>query len=70
LPLAFPSLNLRTEASRLLRRRAGPVEQAMEALGATPAPLGLGGRGGRRLAALVGALESLCDARPRDAVCP
>jgi hypothetical protein len=31
----------------------------MESLGATPAPLALSGRGGRRLAALVGALTSL-----------
>ena len=59
LPLVFPSLNLRTEASRLLRRRVGTVEKALASLGATPAPLGLPGRGGRRLAALVGALESL-----------
>jgi hypothetical protein len=59
LPLAFPSLDLRVEVSRLLRRRIGTVEESMAALVAAPAPLALPGRGGRRLAALVGALESL-----------
>jgi DTW domain-containing protein YfiP len=59
LPLAVPSMNLRDEVSRLLRRRFGTVEASMASLGATPAPLDLAGRGGRRLAALVGALESL-----------
>ncbi len=59
LPLAVPSMNLRDEATRLLRRRFGTVEASMAALGATPAPLALSGRGGRRLRALVGALESL-----------
>jgi DTW domain-containing protein YfiP len=59
LPLAAPSINLRDEVSRLLRRRFGNVEASMDFLGATPVPLALDGRGGRRLAALVGALESL-----------
>jgi DTW domain-containing protein YfiP len=59
LPLSVPSMNLRDEVSRLLRRRFGTVEASMESLGATPVPLALPGRGGRRLAALVGALESL-----------
>jgi DTW domain-containing protein YfiP len=59
LPLAVPSMNLRDEATRLLRRRFGTVEASMAALGATPTPLALAGRGGRRLGALVGALESL-----------
>jgi DTW domain-containing protein YfiP len=59
LPLSVPSMNLRDEVTRLLRRRFGTVEASMEPLGATPAPLTLPGRGGRRLAALVGALESL-----------
>ena len=59
LPLAVPSMNLRDEVSRLLGLRFGTVEQSMATLGATPAPLALPGRGGRRLAALVGALESL-----------
>jgi DTW domain-containing protein YfiP len=59
LPLAVPSMNLRDEVSRLLRRRFGPVEASMAALGAKPTPLALPGRAGRRLAALVGALESL-----------
>jgi hypothetical protein len=59
LPLAVPSMNLRDEVSRLLGRRFGTVEASMAPLGATAAPLALPGRGGRRLAALVGALESL-----------
>ena len=59
LPLSVPSVNLRDEVSRLLRRRFGTVEASMAFLGAKPTPLALPGRGGRRLAALVGALESL-----------
>ena len=59
LSLVFPSVDLRAEASRLLRRRFGAIENSMASLGATPAPLALPGRGGRRLAALVGALDSL-----------
>lgn len=59
LPLSVPSMNLRDEVSRLLRRRFGTVEASLDSLGATPTPLALPGRGGRRLAALVGALESL-----------
>lgn len=59
LPLSVPSMNLRDEVSRLLSRRFGTVEASMASLGATPAPLALPGRGGRRLAALVGVLESL-----------
>jgi DTW domain-containing protein YfiP len=59
LPLSVPSVNLRDEVSRLLRRRFGTVEASMESLGAAPSPLALAGRGGRRLSALVGALESL-----------
>ena len=59
LPLAGPSINLRDEVTRLLRRRFGTIEASMASLGAAPAALALAGRGGRRLAALVGALESL-----------
>jgi len=59
LPLAVPSMNLRDEVSRLLGRRFGTVEASMASLGAKPMPLSLPGRGGRRLAALVGALVSL-----------
>jgi len=59
LSLSVPSMNLRDEVSRLLRRRFGTVEASMDPLGAKPTPLALPGRGGRRLAALVGALESL-----------
>lgn len=58
LPLDFPSVDLRAEATRVLRRRFGTIEASMEALGATAAPLALPGRGGRRLAALVGALDA------------
>jgi DTW domain-containing protein YfiP len=59
LSLSVRSMNLRDEVSRLLRRRFGTVEASMDSLGAKPTPLALPGRGGRRLAALVGALESL-----------
>jgi hypothetical protein len=65
LPLSFPAVNLRTEASRLLCRRFGALEKSMTALGATPTPLPLSGRGGRRLGALVGVLESLRSPQPR-----
>ena len=61
LPLAFSSVDVRAEASRVLGRRFGTIETALDALGATPTPLPLAGRGGRRLAALVGALASLRD---------
>jgi DTW domain-containing protein YfiP len=59
LHLPFPSLDLRVEASRFMRRRFGGIESSMAALDAARAPIALPGRGGRRLAALVGALESL-----------
>ena len=59
LPLSVPSMNLRIEASRVLRRRFGTVEASLSSLGAKPTPLALSGRGGRRLSALVGALECL-----------
>lgn len=59
LPLSGPSMNLRHEVSRLLRRRVPSVEASLAALGATATPLALSGRGGRRLSALVGALRSL-----------
>jgi DTW domain-containing protein len=62
LPLAVPSMNLRDEVSRLLGVRFGNVEASLGPLGATPALLALPGRGGRRLAALVGALDSLAPA--------
>ncbi len=67
LPLTVPSVNLRDEVSRLLRRRFGTVEASMELLGARPKPLAVSGRGGRRLSALAGALESLLDSAPREA---
>lgn len=59
LPLKFHSVDLRVEASRMMRRRLGTIEASMATLGATPAQLPLDGRGGRRLASLVGALDSL-----------
>jgi len=58
LPLQFPAVDLRVEASRLMQRRFGGIEKSMAALDATSAPIAVPGRGGRRLAALVGALES------------
>jgi hypothetical protein len=60
LPLPFPSIDLRVEVSNLLRRRIGTLESCTAALDAPPFPIGLDGRGGRRLAALVGVLESIC----------
>jgi DTW domain-containing protein len=59
LPLPPAALDARAEASRVLQRRLGTLEDCTAALGATPMPLGLAGRGGRRLAALVSALQSL-----------
>ena len=59
LALSFPSMDLRVEATRLLQRRFGTIENALGPLDATPSPLALLGRGGRRLSALVGVLESL-----------
>ncbi len=64
LPLGLKSVNLRTEASRLLRRRVACVEKTLGAFDATPASLALPGRGGRRLCALVGVLESMRCSRP------
>jgi DTW domain-containing protein len=56
-----PALDLRAEVSQALRRRVGTLEEATTALGATPAALGITGRGGRRLAAMTGILKSLRD---------
>lgn len=64
LPLPLPTVDLREEASKILRRRLGTLDKCIAALGATPSRLGLAGRGGRRLDALVGALESLRVAAP------
>ena len=64
LELALPTVDLREEASRILRRRLGTLDRCAAALDATPARLGLAGRGGRRLDALVGALEKLRVAVP------
>jgi DTW domain-containing protein YfiP len=58
--LALPPLfDLRLAASRALRQRLGTVEECAAALGASAATLGLAGRGGGRLEALVGALRAL-----------
>jgi DTW domain-containing protein YfiP len=59
LSLGFPSMDLRVEATRLLQRRFGTIENSMGPLDATSAALALSGRGGRRLSALVGVLESM-----------
>jgi len=59
LPLALPTVDLREEAAKVLRRRVGTLDTCTAALGATPPRLGLAGRGGRRLDALVGALQFL-----------
>jgi DTW domain-containing protein YfiP len=66
LPLPRPTIDLREEAARALRRRLGNLDTCGTALGAAPTPLGLAGRGGRRLDALVGALEFLRDATPAE----
>jgi hypothetical protein len=54
-----PTIDLRAEASQALRRRLGTVDDCLTALGASPAGLGLDGRGGRRLAGLVAAVTAL-----------
>jgi DTW domain-containing protein len=59
LPLALSAVDLREEASRILGRRLGTLDRCTAAVGGTPSSLGLRGRGGRRLDALVGALEVL-----------
>jgi DTW domain-containing protein len=59
LPLAADTIDLRIEVTSMLRRRVGTIEDCLASLGAEPAPLGLPGRGGRRLAGLVGVLENL-----------
>ena len=59
LPLANDAIDLRVEVTRMLRRRVGTIDDCLTALAAEPAALGLPGRAGRRLAALVGALANL-----------
>jgi hypothetical protein len=59
LPLPAAALDLRVEASRALRRRLGTVEECVAVLESVPASLGLPGRGGRRLEALVAGLAGL-----------
>ena len=63
--LALPpqTIDLRTEVTGMLRRRVGTIEDCLASLGALPAPLGLPGRGGRRLAGLVGVVASLLSPR-------
>jgi DTW domain-containing protein len=58
------ALDLRVEASQALRLRLGSVEDCLAPLGAAPALLPLEGRAGRRLNALVGALQRLRVAPP------
>jgi DTW domain-containing protein len=59
--IAVPSrrIDLRAEMAQAINRRAGTVEACATRLGATTAPLDLPGRGGRRLAALVGLVRAL-----------
>jgi DTW domain-containing protein YfiP len=59
LELEGAPIDLRAEASQALRRRLGTVEDCLGALAVGPASLGLQGRGGRRLAALVAAVTAL-----------
>lgn len=63
--LAMPEheIELREHASRIFKRKMGPLDRCSELVGSSPAPLALRGRGGRRLAALAGALERLRDER-------
>ena len=59
LPLAGTTVDLREEVSKLLRRRAGTLDNGSATFGATPSRLGLDGRVGRRLDTLVGGFELL-----------
>ncbi|MGZ3441309.1 MAG: tRNA-uridine aminocarboxypropyltransferase, partial [Polyangia bacterium] len=59
-------IDLRGELTQSsLRPRGGTLEECAVQLGTTVTPLGLDGRGGRRLAALVSVLEAICaDGQP------
>lgn len=59
-----PLSDLRVELSRFLRRRVGTLDDAAQALGVSPADLGLPGRAGRRLSTLVAIAAALRGSRP------
>ncbi len=59
LPLPDETVDLRTEVTRMLRRRVGTMDECLATLGAEPPALGVSGRGGRRLAQLVGVVRAL-----------
>ena len=61
--LAMPeaAIELRDGAARIFKRKMGVLDRCSAIVGSSPAPLGLRGRGGRRLAALAGALARLQD---------
>jgi DTW domain-containing protein YfiP len=59
LSLENPAIDLRDETSRVFKRKMGTLDKATETVGSTPVRLELLGRGGRRLNAMVGALEEL-----------
>ena len=60
LPLPVKRVELRAEIVRSLGHRVGTLEACTQRFGASETPLGVEGRGGRRLAALVGLLRVLC----------
>jgi hypothetical protein len=55
-------VDLRAGVSQMLRRRVGTIEDCAGSLRAAPAALAADGRGGRRLAALVGLVRTLVNA--------
>jgi DTW domain-containing protein YfiP len=59
LALGEESIDLRPEVSQILRQRFGAVEECLPGLEVGATPLGLPGRAGRRLAALVAAVTAL-----------
>jgi DTW domain-containing protein YfiP len=59
LEISEESIDLRPEVSQILRLRLGSVEECLAGLGLAPAPLGVAGRGGRRLEGLVAAVTAL-----------
>ena len=59
LPLPAATLDLRPGLSAILQARVGTIDEALTRLGCAPHPLGLDGRGGRRLQGLVAAVVAL-----------
>ncbi len=59
LQLAPGGFELRAAITQSLRRRVGTLEECASVLGITVSPLGLAGRGGRRLAALAAVVGEL-----------